>query len=107
MRVTYYKDLIMFVLFPLHSCLSGTIHLDECCLQAAVQIYEMLAIVDRNCEHLQYMNAVADMLYYLKYSFIGDGIRNDVENIVRQLRPALKLRLRFIAGHSRDETPQT
>ena len=56
---------------------------------------------------LTVMNAVADMLYYLKYSFIGDGIRNDVENIVRQLRPALKLRLRFIAGHSRDETPQT
>ena len=76
-------------------------------MQAAVQLYEILETVDRKCEHLRHMNAITDLLYHMKYMFIGDGIKNDVEQIIRRLRPALQMRLRFIAGHGKDETPSS
>lgn len=41
--------------------------------------------------------------YHIKYMFVGDTMKNDVEGIIRRLRPALQMRLRFIAHISIDE----
>ena len=35
--------------------------------------------------------------YHIKYMFVGDGVKNEVEKVIRSLRPALQLRLRFIS----------
>lgn len=35
--------------------------------------------------------------YHIKYMFVGDMMKNEVETIIRRLRPALQMRLRFIA----------
>jgi len=46
--------------------------------------------------------------YHVKYMFVGDGVKAEVEKVIRSLRPALQLRLRFISHHGReDATPAT
>jgi len=57
----------------------------------------MLAMVDSECAHLQHMDAICDILYHVKYQFTGDSIKVDAEKFVKELRPALQLRLRFIS----------
>jgi len=41
--------------------------------------------------------------YHIKYMFVGDMMKNEVECIIRRLRPALQMRLRFIAHINIDE----
>ena len=43
------------------------------------------------------MDAICDILYHVKYQFTGDSIKVDAERFVKELRPALQLRLRFIS----------
>ena len=62
-----------------------------------LEIYEALATVDKCVAELKYQDAICDILYHIKYQFTGDSIKNDVEGIIRSLRPSLQLRLRFIA----------
>ena len=38
--------------------------------------------------------------------FVGDGVKNEVEKLICHLRPALKLRLRFISHINVDELPE-
>lgn len=52
--------------------------------------------VDRSVTDLKYMDPICDVLYHIKYMFTGDSIKNDLEGIIRGLRPALQRRLRFI-----------
>jgi len=75
-----YTDKIMKVLF-----------------NVTIQIYELILRVDQACPHLKYMDTVCDLLYHIKYQFTGDSVKADAERVVKELRPALQLRLRFIA----------
>lgn len=34
--------------------------------------------------------------YHIKYMFVGDTMKNEVETVIRKLRPSLQMRLRFI-----------
>jgi len=65
-------------------------------MEITVELYEMLEAVDKNCEQLRYIDSVCDLLYHIKYMFIGDSIKNDIERIIRNLRPAIQRKLRFI-----------
>jgi len=65
--------------------------------ELTVQLYELLLRVDRRVHHLKHIDSVCDLLYHIKYQFTGDSVKSDAERVVRQLRPALQLRLRFIA----------
>lgn len=60
-------------------------------------LYELLAQVDHNQAQLEYMDPICDLLYHIKYMFVGDSMKKELEGVVRRLRPALQLRLRFIA----------
>lgn len=42
--------------------------------------------------------------YHIKYMFVGDGVKSDAEKIICKLRPALKLRLRFMSHLNIEET---
>lgn len=66
-------------------------------IELALALYEQLEQVDKAQQHLEYMDPVCDLLYHIKYMFVGDMMRTEVEAIVRRLRPALQMRLRFIA----------
>ncbi|XP_046366598.1 mediator of RNA polymerase II transcription subunit 23-like isoform X3 [Haliotis rufescens] len=76
----------------------------RCLLELTVELYEILMTVDKSCEHLNFMDPICDFLYHIKYMFIGDGVKHDVEKVIRNLRPALQLRLRFIS-HINVEEP--
>lgn len=62
--------------------------------------YELLELVDKNKtqkdEPMKYMDTLSDILYHIKYMFVGDSMKNDLEPIIRRLSNPLRLRLRFI-----------
>ncbi|KAK6629094.1 hypothetical protein RUM43_002911 [Polyplax serrata] len=60
----------------------------RCVLELTIELYELLEQVDK---------AVPQLKYHIKYMFVGDMMKNEVETIIRRLRPALQMRLRFIA----------
>lgn len=67
--------------------------------------YELLEKVDKNngSQTLQYMDPICDLLYHMKYMFVGDVMKTDLEIIIRRLRPALQMRLRFITRLNMEE----
>ncbi|GAB6022180.1 Mediator of RNA polymerase II transcription subunit 23 [Chamberlinius hualienensis] len=79
----------------------------RCIKEVMVLLYEMLEAVDKSCERLNYMDSICDLLYYIKYTFIGDAVKSEVERIIRNLRPALQLRLRFITHLNLEEVMTT
>ncbi|XP_062428522.1 mediator of RNA polymerase II transcription subunit 23 isoform X5 [Rhea pennata] len=76
----------------------------RCMIEIGVAFYEMLLNVDRYSSHLNYMDPICDFLYHMKYMFTGDSVKDQVEKIICNLRPALKLRLRFITHISKMES---
>lgn len=61
--------------------------------------YELLELVDKNIgedKNLEYMDPICDMLYHIKYMFVGDSMKSDLEPIIKRLSNPLKSRLRFI-----------
>ncbi|PIN88258.1 hypothetical protein AB205_0034820 [Aquarana catesbeiana] len=72
-------------------------------IEIGVAFYEMLLNVDQCSEHLNFVEPICDFLYHMKYMFTGDSIKDQVEKIIFNLRPALKLRLRFITHISMQE----
>ncbi|XP_044532921.1 mediator of RNA polymerase II transcription subunit 23 isoform X6 [Gracilinanus agilis] len=83
----------------------------RCMIEIGVAFYDMLLNVDQCSTHLHYMDPICDFLYHMKYMFTGDSVKDQVEKIICNLRPALKLRLRFITHISKMEPaavpPQT
>lgn len=97
-----------------------------CVFQIGVAFYEMLQAVDQHCQHLSYMDPICDFLYHIKYMYTGDSVKEQVspgavgavggpglnvsvslvqvEKIIMTLRPAMKLRLRFITHSSMIES---
>ncbi|KAJ8008996.1 hypothetical protein DPEC_G00084220 [Dallia pectoralis] len=75
----------------------------RCMLEIGVAFYEMLQAVDQHSQHLSYMDPICDFLYHIKYMFTGDSVKDQVEKIIMILRPAMKLRLRFITHSSKME----
>lgn len=61
-------------------------------------LYDVLEQVNNNIgtASLQYMDPICDLLYHIKYMFIGDSMKADLEAVIRRLRPSLQMRLRFI-----------
>ncbi|XP_074000495.1 mediator of RNA polymerase II transcription subunit 23 isoform X7 [Numenius arquata] len=76
----------------------------RCMIEIGVAFYEMLLNADRCSTHLNYMDPICDFLYHMKYMFTGDSVKDQVEKIICNLRPALKLRLRFITHISKMES---
>ncbi|CAL1586239.1 unnamed protein product [Knipowitschia caucasica] len=75
----------------------------RCMLEIGVAFYEMLQAVDQHCKHLTYMDPICDFLYHIKYMYTGDSVKEQVDQIIMTLRPAMKLRLRFITHSSKAE----
>ncbi|XP_037090079.1 mediator of RNA polymerase II transcription subunit 23-like isoform X3 [Pollicipes pollicipes] len=68
-------------------------------------LYETLEEVDKASTELRYMDQISDMLYHIKYMHTGDSTKAEAERVIRALRPALQLRLRFITHLNLDEIP--
>ncbi|XP_066272187.1 mediator of RNA polymerase II transcription subunit 23-like [Branchiostoma lanceolatum] len=79
----------------------------RCLLEITVELYEMLHNVDKHCEKLLCIHTIADFLYHVKYMFTGDGVKNEVERIIRTFRPELQKGLRYITHISKPNEAST
>lgn len=61
-----------------------------------ILLYQMLELVDQNVDEFLYMEPICDLLYYIKYSFTGDSVKDDIEPFILKLREPLRRRLRFV-----------
>merc|ERR1712029_1100457 len=59
-------------------------------------LFRMLARVNKDMA-LKHMDEICDVLYHIKYQFIGDSIREEIEKCAKDFRPELKRRLKYIA----------
>lgn len=63
--------------------------------------YELLEQIDHSRtlhdEALVYMDNICDFFYHIKYMFVGDAMKTELEPIIRRLSNPLRLRLRFIS----------
>ncbi|XP_059485779.1 mediator of RNA polymerase II transcription subunit 23 isoform X2 [Neocloeon triangulifer] len=75
--------------------------------EVTVCLREMLEQVDKPGDQLKYMDPVCDLFYHIKYMYLGDMMKSEVEGIFRKLSPALQVRLRFIAHLNPDENTAT
>ena len=64
-----------------------------CTLLSPSLVHERIAVLQTQ---LRYMDNIVDLFYHIKYMFTGDSVKAEVEHIIRNLRPELQLRLRFI-----------
>ncbi len=50
-------------------------------LQIAIDVYESLLRIDQCSQHLDlvFEETICDLLYHLKYMFVGDGIRAEID----------------------------
>ncbi|KAL1116974.1 hypothetical protein AAG570_004302 [Ranatra chinensis] len=69
----------------------------KCVFDLTVELYNVLEQVDKAVADLKYMDPICDLLYHIKYMFVGDTMKSEAEAVIRRLRPALQMRLRFIA----------
>ncbi|XP_054154034.1 mediator of RNA polymerase II transcription subunit 23-like [Oppia nitens] len=75
----------------------------RCVMDVTIELYDMLEIIDKNCDKLRFIDPICDLLYHIKYMFTGDTVKNEVEATIRKLRPNLQMRLRFITHINLDE----
>ena len=61
-----------------------------------IVIYEMLRSVDKNCLKIRFTDPISDFLYHIKYMFVGDTVRKDIDDIIPTFSSNLKSRLKFM-----------
>ncbi|KAK3924714.1 Mediator of RNA polymerase II transcription subunit 23 [Frankliniella fusca] len=71
--------------------------------ELTVALYETIEQVDQNVPFLHHMDTISDLLYHIKYMFVGDVIKAELMAIIKRLRPSLQMRLRFLVHLSLDE----
>ena len=71
--------------------------------ELTITLYETLEEVDQNVPYLHHMDTICDLLYHIKYMFVGDVIISELLAIIRRLRPSLQMRLRFLVHLSVDQ----
>ena len=69
----------------------------KCVFDLTVELYELLEQVDKNVAEIRMIDPICDLLYHIKYMFTGDQVKTEVEQVIRNLKPPLRLRLRFIS----------
>lgn len=67
-------------------------------MDVTILLYEILEQVDstNKGKDLRYIDPICDLLYHLKYMYIGDTLKNEIEAIIKKLSSPLRMRLRFI-----------
>ncbi|XP_050057825.1 mediator of RNA polymerase II transcription subunit 23-like [Aphis gossypii] len=61
-----------------------------------VELFNALERMDKHVQTLRYMDPICDLLYHIKYQYVGNLMKTEVEEIVYRLRLPLQKKLRFI-----------
>lgn len=72
--------------------------------QLTVSLYKALQQVDEALAAknipLYHVNTIADLLYHIKYSYVGKAGQDEVQGLLLKMRPHLRARLKFIFSSS-------
>ncbi|BES98684.1 Mediator of RNA polymerase II transcription subunit [Nesidiocoris tenuis] len=69
----------------------------KCVTELTLELYACLEQVDKSVKELKHIDPICDLLYHIKYMFVGDLMKSEADQVIRKLRTSLKMRLRFIA----------
>ncbi|KAI6655041.1 Mediator of RNA polymerase II transcription subunit 23-like [Oopsacas minuta] len=61
-------------------------------------IYSFVKQVDSRNDNLFYADTICDVLYHIKYVYLGNANKDEIGKIVSSLQPPLQARLRFLTG---------
>ena len=61
-------------------------------------IYSFVKQVDAHNDNLFYADTICDVLYHIKYVYLGNVNKEEIDKIVSSLQPPLQARLRFLTG---------
>lgn len=70
----------------------------RCVMDIVTELYGMLEIIDKKCPKLKHVDKICDLLYHIKYQFTGDLIKKKLENPIKNMKPELSNKLRFISN---------
>ncbi|EDO32385.1 predicted protein, partial [Nematostella vectensis] len=78
----------------------------RCLQEVVIELYHLLEKIDKEAQHLYHIDIICDFMYHIKYMFVGDLIREQVQKVIPMLRHSLQVRLRFMTQTSvkREET---
>lgn len=63
----------------------------------------MTVKVNEQVGTLQYEDSVCDLLYHMKYMYVGDFVKNEAEQAIQRLSPSMQEKLKYIS-HSQSNT---
>lgn len=46
---------------------------------------------------LKYEDAICDLLYHMKYMYVGDFVKNEAEQAIQKLSPTMREKLKYIS----------
>ncbi|VDK42283.1 unnamed protein product [Anisakis simplex] len=59
----------------------------------AVDVYKMTVKVNERVGVLKYEDAICDLLYHMKYMYVGDFVKNEAEQAIQRLSPSMRVKL--------------
>uniref|UniRef100_A0A915BTY7 Mediator of RNA polymerase II transcription subunit 23 n=3 Tax=Parascaris univalens TaxID=6257 RepID=A0A915BTY7_PARUN len=63
----------------------------------AVDVYKMTVKVNERVGVLKYEDAICDLLYHMKYMYVGDFVKNEAEQAIQRLSPSMRVKLKYIS----------
>uniref|UniRef100_A0A183V6D7 Mediator of RNA polymerase II transcription subunit 23 n=1 Tax=Toxocara canis TaxID=6265 RepID=A0A183V6D7_TOXCA len=63
----------------------------------AVDVYKMTVKVNERVGVLKYEDAICDLLYHMKYMYVGDFVKNEAEQAIQRLSPSMRIKLKYIS----------
>lgn len=70
----------------------------------AVDVYKMTVKVNEQVGVLKYEDSICDLLYHMKYMYVGDFVKNEAEQAIQRLSPSMREKLKYIS-HSQTNVP--
>ncbi|KAI1723658.1 mediator complex subunit 23 domain-containing protein [Ditylenchus destructor] len=74
-------------------------HMNEY-LKVVISIYDVLGKLVEKIGPLNYEDTVCDLLYQLKYMFVGYSLKNEVEQAIEKFPRSMREKLKFLLTHS-------
>ncbi|XP_065890172.1 mediator of RNA polymerase II transcription subunit 23-like [Dysidea avara] len=71
-------------------------------VELVMEVYSLLQVVDQHNPYMTHADLICDLLYHIKYSYMGDANKEEIEKVVSNLQPTLQTRLRFLVSGSTD-----
>ncbi|KAL3317378.1 hypothetical protein Ciccas_003973 [Cichlidogyrus casuarinus] len=97
------SEAALLLTFFLFAPLMGILHVDGSMklVNLTNDLYKMIAAVDRKMKdeggkQFAHIDTIADLLYHLKYMYVGNGVQMAVKTHFTEFQPSLQAQLKFL-----------